>query len=158
MRGEFSFIQSSGTGDFSMKVAKHVGGQFVYLMVGDELIVPGFPQHKMRYVGPIGPRGEDVVDPAKGQAARLVHFDYFPNRDQLLVGERGTSDWNERLQIQERAHDVIERGVVNLTLRQNCEHIGSYIRHGKPESPQLRFWVGTAAAVAMGFAIFGSGK
>jgi len=141
-----------------MKVAKHVSGQLVHLLVGDELIVPGLPQHKMRYVGPIGSGGEDVVDPAKGQPARLVHFNFIPNRHLLLVGERGTTDWNETLQIQARACDVVERGVVNLTLHQNCEHIGSYIRHGEPESPQLKFWVGTAAAVAIGFAIFGGRK
>jgi hypothetical protein len=145
-------------GDFPMKVAKHVRGQLTHLLVGDELIVPGLPQHKMRYVGPIGPCGEDVVDPAKGQPARFIRLEFIPNRNQLLVGERGTTDWNEAMQIQERALDVVERGVVNLALRQNCEHIGSYIRHGKPESPQLKFWVGTAAAAAIAFAIFGGGK
>ena len=54
--------------------AKAITGQFVILKVGDELVVPGLPQHKMRYVGPIGPSGEDVLDPPKGQAARFVHF------------------------------------------------------------------------------------
>src|SRR5713101_3504140 len=53
----------------------------VILRVGDELIVPGFPLHKMVYVGPIGPYGEDVVNPAKGRAAQFVHFDLIPNKE-----------------------------------------------------------------------------
>lgn len=132
-----------------MKVAKHVSGQQVYLLVGDELIVPGLPQHKMIFVGPIGPFGEDVVDPAKGQAARFVHLDFLPKRDQLLVGERGTSDPSRIFDIQARARDVVRRGVVNLTLRPNCEHICSYIRDGKEKSPQLRFWGGLAAVAVI---------
>jgi len=125
--------------------------QVVDLLVGDELIVPGIPQHKMRYVGPIGPCGEDVVDPAKGQPARYVHFHLIPNRDKLLVGERGTSDRRESTEIQNRARDVVERGVLNKTLFPNCEHIGSYIRHGKPESPQLKAAVGLGVAAALIF-------
>lgn len=131
-----------------MKIAMHVSGQNVYLAVGDELVVPGLPQHKMVYVGPIGPFGEDVVDPAKGQAARFVHFDFLPNRDELLVGERGTSDWNEIHEIQARARDIVSRAVVNRGIRPNCEHICSYIRMGKEKSPQLRFWMGAAAVAA----------
>jgi hypothetical protein len=132
-----------------MKVAKHITGQYVYLAVGDELIVPGLPQHKMIYVGPIGPFGEDVVDPAKGQAARFVHFDFLPNRDQLLVGIRGTTDWNVMREIQDRARDVVSRGVVNLGIRPNCEHICSYIRDGEEKSQQLRFWLSVAATIAL---------
>lgn len=132
-----------------MKVAKHVSGQQVYLLVGDELVVPGLPQHKMIYVGPIGPRGEDVVDPAKGQPAIFVHFDTLPDRDQVLVGERGTTDWNPMLEIQNRARDIVRRQIVNMGIRPNCEHICTYIRSGKAKSPQLRFW-GGVAAVAVG--------
>lgn len=112
------------------------------LMVGDELVVPGLPQHKMRYVGPIGPWGEDVLDPAKGQPVRFRYFNSIPDPERLLIGERGTNDWNEIRAIQTRALDVVARGVVNRTLGPNCEHIGSYVRHGKePSSPQLKFWV-----------------
>ena len=140
-----------------MKVAKHVSGQQVYLLVGDELIVPGLPQHKMIYVGPIGRFAEDVVDPAKGQAARFVHLDFLPNRDQLLVGERGDTDPVGIFDIQARARDIVRRGVVNTGIRPNCEHICSYIRDGKEKSPQLRFWVG-AAAVAAFIAWLGTGE
>jgi len=143
-----------------MKLAKRVGsGELVRLLIGDELVVPGIPQHKMRYVGEIGPFGEDVVDPAKGQPARFVHLDFVPNREQLLVGERGTTDWNEALEIQARARDVVARGVANRALGPNCEHIGSYIRHGKPASPQLRA-AGAIAALILLFlgAKFGRGK
>ena len=132
-----------------MKVAKHVSGHQVYLVVGDELVVPGLPQHKMIYVGPIGPSGEDVVDPAKGKAARFVHLDFLPNRDQVFVGERGTTDPARIFDIQARARDVVRRGVVNMQLRPNCEHICSYIRDGKEKSPQLRFWGGVAAAATV---------
>jgi len=129
--------------------AKSVSGGFVILKVGDELIVPGIPQHKMRYVGPIGPYGEDVLDPPKGQVARLVHFNSTPDRERLLVGERGSDDWNEQANIQARALEVVAKGVVNHTLVSNCEHIGSYVRHGKPESPQLRIGVGVGLAVLL---------
>lgn len=119
------------------------------LMVGDEIVVPGLPQHKMRYVGPIGQNGEDVLDPAKSEPVRFRHFSSIPNREQLLLGERGTTNWFEASQIQARALDVVNRGVVNRTLGPNCEHIGSYVRHGKPSSPQLRFWVGAGVAAAI---------
>ena len=132
-----------------MKIAKHINGERVVLLVGDELIRPGIPQHKMRYVGPIGPYGEDVVDPPKGQPTRFVHLDVIPDRDQLVVGERGTTDWYEAQQIQARALDIVRRGVVNHWLWPNCEHIGSHIRHGKAESPQLRIAAGVGVAVLL---------
>jgi hypothetical protein len=132
-----------------MKIAKSVDGRVVALLVGDELVVPGLPQHKMRYVGPIGPRGEDVVDPAKGQAAQFVHLDLIPNREQLVVGERGTANRYEQAAIQVRARQVVENGIVNRTLVRNCEHIGSHIRHGKPDSPQLKVAAGLALAAGI---------
>lgn len=120
------------------------------LIVGDEIVVPGIPQHKMRYVGPIGPNGEDVLDPAKNRPVQLKHFAAIPNPERLLVGERGTNDRNEACAIQIRALDVVNRGLVNHTFWQNCEHIGSYVRYGKnPNSPQLKFWVGAVVAVAI---------
>ena len=117
--------------------------------MGDELVVPGIPQHKMIFVGAIGTLGENVVDPAKGQTARLVHLHSIPNWQQLIVGERGPEDWNAQVQVQERAWEVLENRVVNRTLGPNCEHISSYIRTGEPKSPQLAFW-GVAAAAVVG--------
>jgi hypothetical protein len=120
------------------------------LLVGDEIVVPGLPQHKMRYVGPIGPYREDVLDPVNGQPVRFRHFSSIPNSERLRIGERGTSDWDEIYEIQNRALDVVARGVVNRPLGPNCEHLGSYVRHGKePSSPQLKFWVGVGAAAAL---------
>lgn len=139
-----------------MKVARTLNGQIVVLMVGDELVVPGVPQHKMRYVGPIGPFGEDVVNPAKAQVAQFIHFDAIPNRERLFVGERGTANRYEQLQIQERAREVVARGVVNRALDSNCEHIGSYIRHGKPESPQLKLAVGLGIAAIIVIGLWGN--
>jgi len=135
--------------------AKSVSGHFVILKVGDELVVPGIPQHKMRYVGPIGPSGEDVLDPPKGQVARLVHFASIPGREHLLVGERGSDDWREQGAIQARAIEVVSKGVVNRTLVSNCEHIGSYVRHGISESPQLKIGVGVGLALLL-FWVLGS--
>jgi hypothetical protein len=147
-----SFLRYAlGSGDFPVNRFSGLNCGLETLLVGDELVVPGIPQHKMRYVGPIGPNGEDVVDPAKGQRARFVYYDLLPNPDQLVLGERGTTDWNEALQIQARAREVVRLRVVNRWLDQNCEHIGFYIRHGKPKSPQLRFWGGVAAAAALIF-------
>lgn len=143
-----------------MRVDQVLRAVDTFLLVGDELIRPGIPQHKMRYVGPIGPYGEDVVDPAKASATMFVHFNSIPDKEQLLVGERGATDWTEMLEIQNRARDVVAREVVNQWTGPNCEHIGSFIRHGKAESPQLKFW-GSAAAVALvilGFKAFGGAR
>lgn len=115
-----------------MELAKRVGsGELVRLLIGDELVVPGIPQHKMIYVGPIGRF-------AKGQAAQFVRFDFLPNRDQLLVGERGTTHPARIFDIQARARDIVRRGVVNAGIRLNCEHICSYIRDGKEKRPRGR--------------------
>jgi hypothetical protein len=119
-------------------------GESVLLRVGDELVVPGLPAHKLVFVGAIGPLGENVVDPAKRQAAQLVHLQSIPNWQQLLVDERGPEDWNAQAQVQARAWEVLENRVVNRPLGPNCEHICSYIRAGRPKSPQLRFWGGVA--------------
>jgi hypothetical protein len=132
-------------------VLKNLQGELVAPRVGDELMEPGLPAaHKRSYVGPIGLYGENVVDPAKGQAARLVHLYSIPNWQQLIVCERGPEDWDAQARVQERAREVLANGVVNRTLGPNCEHISSYIRAGSPKSPQLRFWGGVAAVVAFG--------
>jgi hypothetical protein len=132
-----------------MRRVKNLNRKHVFLLVGDELVRPGIPQHKLRYVGPVGLYGEDVVDPAKGRPAQFVHLELIPDRDQLLIGERGTTDWIEAFQIQGRARDVVARGVVNRTFDQICEHIGSYIRHGKPESPQLTLGIGVGLTLLL---------
>jgi hypothetical protein len=119
-------------------------GESVLLRVGDELVAPGLPAHKLVFVGAIGPLGENVVDPAKRQAARLVHLQSIPNWQQLLVDERGPEDWEGQALVQDRAWEVLENRVVNRPLGPNCEHICSYIRAGSPKSPQLRFWGGVA--------------
>jgi hypothetical protein len=131
-------------------VLSNLNGELVVLRAGDELVLPGLPAHKVVFVGGIGQCGENVVDPAKRQAARLVHLHSLPNWQQLLVGERGPEDWDAQALVQERAWEVLENGVVNRTLGPNCEHICSYIRTGKAKSPQLRFWGGVAAVVAFG--------
>jgi hypothetical protein len=124
-------------------------GEIVARLIGDELVVLGIPEHKMTYVGPIGPQGEDVVDAPKGQAARFVHWQLLPNKDQIRVGDRGTTDWFEQRQIQQRARDLVQRRVVNQTFGPNCEHIHTYIAKGTPYSPQLRTAAGIAVAVAI---------
>jgi len=130
---------------------KHAKGETVALRVGDELFLPGLPAHTMVFVGALGPLSENVVDPAKRQAARLVQLHSIPNWQQLLVGERGPEDWNAQSEVQARAWEVLQNGVVNRTLGPNCEHISSYIRTGKAKSPQLRFWGSIAAAAVAGF-------
>ena len=129
----------------------------IILRVGDQLIVPGFFAHKMTYVGPIGPNNEDVVDPANGQPARFVHFYSIPDRDRLLVGERGPEGYSEQLLVQARAREVVWKGVVNRPFWPNCEHIDSYIRKGEPESAQLRFAVGLGLAIIILWGGFGGG-
>jgi hypothetical protein len=133
----------------------NANGETVALRVGDELVVPGLPAHKVVFVAAIGPLAENVVDPAKGQTARLVHLASIPNWQQLVVGERGPEDWNAQAQVQARAREVLQNGVVNRTLWPNCEHICSYIRTGRAKSPQLRFWGGVAAIVAFGLLVSG---
>jgi hypothetical protein len=130
-------------------VLRKVMGEPVVVRIGDELIVEGLPAHKMRYVGPIGPFGEDVVDPPKGQAVRFVHLTSVPNWQQLRVGERGPepSDWCGQQAVQSRARQIVANQVINQPLGPNCEHIGSQIARGKPESPQLRTAVGIGLAI-----------
>jgi hypothetical protein len=120
----------------------------VILRPGDELVQPGLPAHKRVFVGAIGLSGENVLDPVKAQAAQLVHLHSIPNWEQLLVGERGPEDVFKQAQVQQRAWRVVTESIMNRTLWPNSEHISSYIRTGKAESPQLRFWGGVAAAAA----------
>ena len=42
-----------------MYSVKNLRGELVVLRVGDELVVPGIPQHKMIFVGAIGTLGEN---------------------------------------------------------------------------------------------------
>jgi hypothetical protein len=121
------------------------------LRVGDELIEPGRFAHKMEYVGPIGPFGEDVLDPAKGKPARFVHWNSIPDKDQLRIGQRGPESWHEQSMVQARARQVVARGTVNRTFGPNCEHICSYVRAGKSESPLLQIGFGLGA---LGLALF----
>jgi hypothetical protein len=118
--------------------------QRIPLRVGDELVVPGLVAHKITYVGPIGAYGEDVLDPAKGQPARLTHFSSVPNRERIQLGQRGPESWHGQLLVQARAREIVAKSVVNNTFGPNCEHITSYVRTGTPDSPQLRAGVGIA--------------
>jgi hypothetical protein len=120
----------------------------VILRPGDELVQPGLPAHKRVFVGAIGLSGENVLDPVKAQTAQLVHLHSIPDWQQLLVGARGPEDVFEQAQVQQRAWKVVTESIMNRTLWPNSEHICSYIRTGKAESPQLRFWGGVAAAAA----------
>lgn len=133
----------------SQRVLKNVNGEFVVPRIGDELVEPGFPAHKRAYVGPIGPCGEDVVDPAKGQPARFVHFASIPNKEQLIVGERGPENQYEQMCVQNRAREVVANSMVNRWAGPNCEHISSYIRNGNPVSPQLKVGVGVGVFVGL---------
>lgn len=120
------------------------------LRIGDELIELAGPiAHKMVYVGPLGLNGEDVLNPAKGTEVQLVSFHALPNRHNLRIGKRGPEDCFEQAQVQERASQILLNRTVNRTLGPNCEHITSYVRTGKIESPQLKFWGGTAAVAAL---------
>lgn len=125
------------------------------LRVGDELIQEGLVAHKMAYVGPVGPRGEDVLDPAKGQLTCFVHFHSIPNRERLRLGQRGPETWGEQRLVQSRAREVVARGVVNRTAGPNCEHITSYVRTGTQDSPQLRAGVGLGLVVLVIFLLGG---
>ena len=151
LHGEL-FLGAPNDGGFSMQpiVLRNVKGEFVNVRIGDELVVQGLPAHKMRYVGPIGPYGEDVVDPPKGKTAKFVHLTTIPNWEWLLVGDRGPEawDWNGQLAVQARARQVVANQVLNQPLGPNCEHIGSAIGRGKPESPQLQ-----VAVVLLGLAL-----
>jgi|SRR5579862_5182981 len=124
----------------------------IILRVGDELIRPwGLFAHKLTYVGPIGPFGEDVLDAPNGQRAQLRHFHSIPNAEQLQVGARGPEDYWQQIQVQARAREVLAKGIVNRLFGPNCEHISSYVRTGKSESPQLRVSVGLAAVLVLFF-------
>lgn len=132
-------------------VLRSTTGENTIPRVGDELIEPGLPPlHKRVFVGQVGIYGENVIDPAKGQPARLVRLDSIPNWQRLIVGERGPEDVFTQAQVQKRAWQVVTEGWVNRPLWPNCEHICSYIRVGRAESPQLLFWSGVAAVATVG--------
>jgi hypothetical protein len=118
------------------------------LGIGDEIVGADLFAHKMLYVGPIGPTGEDVLDPAKGMPARFIDFYSFPNWQSLRLGKRGPASWQEQALVQVRAQEVVRSGVINRTLGPNCEHITSYVRTAKPESPQLRI-AGSVAVIGL---------
>jgi hypothetical protein len=124
------------------------------LRPGDELVHPGLPAHKRVFVGAIGLSGENVMDPLKAQTAQLVHLHSIPNWQQLLVSERGPEDVFKQAQVQQRAWKVVTESIMNRALWPNREHICSYVRTGKAESPQLRFWGGVSAAAAAVALIF----
>jgi len=120
----------------------------VTLRIGDQLLQRGgLVTHVMTYVGPIGPNGQDVLDAPKGEAARLVHFWEVAANGNILVGERGPESWWEQRAIQQRALSVI--GTINQTAGPNCEHISSFVRKERPESPQLRGGLLVAAIIAL---------
>jgi hypothetical protein len=131
-----------------------MNGNVAILRPGDELVQPGLPAHKRVFVGAIGLSGENVIDPVEAQTTQLVHLHSIPNWQQLLVGERGPEDVFVQAQVQQRAWKVVTESIVNRTLWSNREHICSYIRTGKAESPQLRSWGGVAAAVAVALIFF----
>jgi hypothetical protein len=128
----------------------------IILRVGDELVEPGLFAHKMIYVGSIGPCGEDVLNPAKGQLVRFIHSYSIPNWERVRVGQRGPESWQEQLFVQARAREVVANSVVNRTFGPNCEHIVSYVRAGKPESPQLQVGISLASIFALAFLVLGA--
>jgi hypothetical protein len=89
----------------------------------------------MTYVGPLGAHGEDVLDAPKNSAARLVRLLDVLNQRTVVLGQRGPESWDEQRAVRERAIYVL--GTRNNPLGPNCEHIGSYVRTGVAESPQL---------------------
>jgi hypothetical protein len=129
-------------------VLKTIAGEDAVLRSGDILGKPG-TMHRVVFVGSMELEGQNVVDPTKGQAARLIHLHSIPNWQELRIFARGPEDGFAQAQVRERAWEVVTKGVKNYTLVSNCEHICSYIRTGEPESPQLKFWVGVAAAAAI---------
>ena len=124
------------------------------LRIGDELIEQVGPiTHKMVYVGPLGLDGGDVLNPAKGTEVQLVSIYALPNRQNIHIGARGPESCFEQAQVQERARQILAKRMANQTLGPNCEHISSYVRTGKTESPQLKFW-GSALFVAALICLF----
>jgi hypothetical protein len=103
------------------------------LRIGDELRIPGLPEHVMTYIGRLGPLGEDVLDAPKGQSARLTFSSSLPLITR--VGKRGPETWIEQQGVQRRAFQVL--GTPYSLLQSNCEHISSFVRTGKMGSPQL---------------------
>jgi hypothetical protein len=128
--------------------------QKVPLRIGDELRIPGLPTHVMTYVGPLGPYGEDILDAPKKGVATLVCSGTVLNQPGRIVylGQRGPESWQEQQAVRQRALQAI--GVANKALGPNCEDISSFVRTGKPESPQrvgflvLASLVGVVAALS----------
>jgi hypothetical protein len=84
-------------------------------------------------VSPLGPNGEDVLDAPKNGVAQLIHFAHIKHR--VRLGKRGPESWREQQAVRQRA--LLTLGTPNRPLGPNCEHISSFVRAGKAESPQL---------------------
>jgi len=121
----------------------------VPVKVGDELRTPaGVITHVMVVVERLANGDHLVLDSPKNGTARLVLLsDLLAAGQTITLGKRGPDTWIEHVEISQRARQVL--GTPNLPLKWNCEHICSYVRTGKAESPQLR-GIATVAVSVLG--------
>ena len=109
-----------------------------YLGIGTELlqkITPLGPIHKASVVG-FAPNGEELVlDHPKGGASQLVPLKDFVAGTETFIGKRGPSSVVEQQAITNRAAQTV--GTRYNIFARNCEHVSSFVRTGKAESPQL---------------------
>jgi hypothetical protein len=109
-----------------------------YLGIGTELfqkITPLGPIHKASVVG-FAPNGEELVlDHPKGGASHFVPVKDFVSGTETFIGKRGPSSLVEQQAIQKRAVQTV--GTRYNLIARNCEHVSSFVRTGKAESPQL---------------------
>jgi hypothetical protein len=113
-----------------------------YLGIGTELlqkITPLGPIHKASVVG-VAPDGEELVlDHPKGGASHFIPVKDFAAGTETFVGKRGPSSLAEQQAIQNRAVQAV--GTRYNVFARNCEHVSSFVRTGKAESPQLAIFV-----------------
>jgi hypothetical protein len=123
------------------------------LKIGDELkMLVGAVTHVMTVVALLGGGDYLVLDaPKNGTACFKRLSELLASGQTIRLGRRGHDGWQEQQAVWQRANEVL--GSPNLLLRWNCEHISSYVRTGKAESPQLRGFfavvIGTAALFAI---------
>jgi hypothetical protein len=108
----------------------------------------GVVKHPMTFVGPIGPRGEDVVN---NTPERGVHLDHHEN---AIAGRPCRVSTPAPATLQEK-NTVVRRALSQLgrqwrLFTNNCESTANYARTGIARSPQVGLFlvVGLVVCIA----------
>ena len=116
----------------------------------------GFVKHHLVYVGPIGPKGEDVIHNTPGQGVHLDYLDKATDGGQFEVKAPAPLTRFERFRIIWRALSQVGRPWT--LLRNNCENTATFARTGSATSLQVKRFVmrGLISGFVVGILLAGS--